>query len=46
MNELFNSIYVSGDILQTFINLFILFLACDCILGFGYAIRSIKGVVS
>lgn len=45
MSDLFNLVYVQGDILKTFINLFILFLACDCIIGFGYAIRSIKGGV-
>lgn len=46
MSDLFNLIYIQGDILQTFCNLFILFIACDCIIGFGYAIRSIKGAVS
>ena len=46
MDDLFNAIYVEGDILQTCIRLFILFLACDCIFGFGHAIASIKGAVS
>lgn len=46
MEELFNTIYVEGDILQTFIKLLILFIAFDCILGFGNAIKSIKDSVS
>lgn len=46
MQELFDSIYVDGDILQTFIKLLILFIAFDCILGFGNAIKSIKDSVS
>lgn len=46
MQELFDSIYVDGDILQTFIRLLILFVAFDCLLGFGNAIKAIKDSVS
>ena len=46
MEQLILSIYVEGNILLTFCNLLILFFAFDCILGFGYAIKSIKGAVS
>ena len=45
MQEIFDSIYVSGDILQTFIRLFILVLSFDCLLGFANAIKSLKGSV-
>lgn len=45
MQELFDSIYVSGDILQTFVRLFILVLSLDFILAFANAIKSIKGAV-
>lgn len=46
MEELFNLVYCEGDILMTFVRLFILFLAVDFLFGFGYAIRSIRSSVA
>lgn len=45
MDSLFNYVYVEGDILQTFVRILILFIAADCVFGFGHAIGNIKGAV-
>lgn len=42
MNELFDLIYVQGDILATVCNLFILGLSLDMILGFASLIGESK----
>lgn len=44
-NELFSQIYIEGDILGTFVNLFILVIACDCIFGVAKALGNIKNSV-
>lgn len=46
MEDLFNMIYVEGDILQTLVKLFILVLAFDFLLSFSSAIKSIKESIS
>lgn len=46
MDDLFNLLYVEGDILQTFVRILIFAFAVDCCFGFGYCIRSLKGAVS
>lgn len=46
MEELFNMIYVEGDILSTLVKLFILVLAFDFLLSFSAAIKSIKESIS
>lgn len=45
MQDIFDMIYVEGDILQTFIRLFILVFSFDCLIGFANAIKSIKGSI-
>ena len=45
MADLFNSIFVEGDILATMVNLFILVLSFDFLLSFANAIKSLKGSV-
>lgn len=46
MEELFNMIYVEGDLLSTLVKLFILALAFDFLLSFSSAIKSIKESIS
>lgn len=46
MEELFNMIYVEGDILSTLVKLFILVLAFDFLLSFSSAIKAIKESIS
>ena len=46
MEQLTQTIYVEGNLLLTCVQLLVLFFAFDCLLGFGYAIKSIKGAVS
>lgn len=45
MQNLFDSIYTQGDILATFIKLFIFVFSLDFILSFGSTIKSIKNSV-
>ena len=45
MNDLFNMIYVEGDILQTFIKLLILILCFDFLLSFSNALKTIRDSV-
>lgn len=46
MNDLIQAIIVEGDLLSTCVNLLVLFFAFDCIIGFGYAIKTVKESVS
>ena len=46
MQELLDFIIVEGDLLSTFIHLFIICLSVDCVIGFGHAIGTIKRSIS
>lgn len=46
MNDLLQFIYIQGDILQTFVRLFLVAFSFDCLIGFANAIKSIKGASS
>lgn len=46
MDDLLSMLYVEGNILETFCRIFIFAFCVDCIFGFGYTLRSIKGAVS
>ena len=45
MNEIFNMIFVDGDILQTFIRLLILVFSLDFLLSFSNALKTIRDSV-
>lgn len=42
MDDIINLIYVPGDLLQSFLRLFVLCLSIDCIFGFGQLIGNFK----
>ena len=42
MDELFNLVFVEGDILSTFVKLLILFIGFDFLITFAGLIKSIK----
>lgn len=46
MNELLNLVYVSDNIVETFVRLFILILSFDFLLSFSNGIKSIKDSIS
>lgn len=46
MNDLLQFIYIEGDLLQTFIRLFLVVFSFDCLIGVANAIKSIKGAAS
>lgn len=46
MNDFISLIYVEGDLILTFVRLFILVFSFDCLISFANAIKSIKGVSS
>ncbi len=42
MNELFDLIYVEGNLLETFVRLFVLSISIDCIFGVAQCIGTLK----
>lgn len=46
MNELLEFIIVEGDLLSTFIHLFVICLACDTVIGVAHAIGTVKGSIT
>lgn len=46
MQDIIDLIYIQGNILETFIRLFVFCLCIDCVFGFGHAIGTFKRSVS
>lgn len=46
MSDFISLVYIEGDLIQTFVRLFILIFSFDCLISFANAIKSIKGVSS
>lgn len=46
MEEILDWVLVEGDLLSTFVHLFILCLSFDCLLSFANALKVLKGSVS
>lgn len=46
MEDFLSIILVDGDLIQTFVRLFILVFSFDCLIGIANAIKSLKGVSS
>ena len=45
MNSIIDLVYVDGNLLLTFVNMFVLFIAFDFLITFAGLIKSIRGAV-